>query len=261
MRRATSGEHLLTYAGRMTPDADPHDHEARVRQARTREDHVGLLRTSALTLLFIGCGLILLMHVIPPTASIDPIDVTISEYGRTSLGWLFSIAVVTIALGSVAALAQFVRAEECRLVSVPTFALALWIIGMIGVAVFPKADWAAGATTSGYIHRAASVVAFFGLAVAIAALILGDRTPNVLTRTRPPRRMSHQSRLVAGVCAIAACLAMLVLGVYIAISEATGVHWWEILPLGLWERLLVMVELTGLIALIITTRPRRHPSV
>ncbi len=220
------------------------------------ERRVGSLRIAALALIGIGAALIALLHVIPPTSSIDVIHVTISEYGRTALAPVFATAVILIALGSLCALALFVHAGECRIVSMPSAALLLWVVGMIGVALFPKADWSTGATLSGEIHRAASIIAFVGLAIAIITLVWGDRVPNALTRARPPRRMSQRARTVAAVCAATASAAMIVLAVYVAVSEARQVEWWTILPLGLLERLLVVLELTGLVALIVTTRPR-----
>lgn len=220
-----------------------------------RERHVGALRALALAMLGTGIALILLLHVVPPTSAIDPIRVTISEYGRTTLAPVFVVAVTLVACGSAAALALFVRAREAHPVSVATAALALWILGMLGVAVFQKADWNTGPTVSGYIHRTSATVAFVALAVAIIALIVGDRVRTPLTRTPPQRRMSARARITAAACAGAALLAAVVLAVFIAVAEAQGVQWWTALPLGLLERLLLAVELTGLVTLVVTTRP------
>lgn len=210
-------------------------------------------RTAALVLICAGAALILVLHVVPPTSAIDPITVTISEYGRTSLGWVFAVAVVMIAAGSTSAIVLFVLSRQMRAFSVASGALMLWVLGMLGVAIFPKADWSTGATLDGYVHRAASVVAFVGLAVAIAALIIGDRHASALTRVIPARRLSTQARVAATACVVAASLSIVVLGAYITVSEVRGVAWWTILPLGLLERLLVAVELTGLLTLIAAT--------
>ena len=219
------------------------------------EHRVGALRGLALAMLATGVALILLLHVVPPTSGIDPISVTISEYGRTALAPVFVVAVTLVASGSAVALALFVRAREAHPMSVATVALALWILGMLGVALFPKADWATGATVSGYVHRTSATVAFIALAVAIIALIVGDRVRTPLTRMPPQRRMSAPARITAAACATAALIAVLALGVYIAVATELGVQWWIELPLGLLERLFLAVELTGLVTLVTTTRP------
>src|SRR3954451_16819749 len=120
--------------------------------------------------LAIGVLLIGVLHVVAPTNGIDPMRITISEYGRSPLAAEFMLGVLLIAAGSAATLVLLIRSGVCRPLSVPSIGISLWVIGMLGVALFPKADWAAGATWIGYLHRTSSLIAFLSLPIAILAL-------------------------------------------------------------------------------------------
>lgn len=200
--------------------------------------------------ILLGVVLIGILHLVPPTRGIDPVIVTISEYGRSPLAPVFVAAIALIAVGSAATLALVVREGACRPWSLATLGLTLWVAGMIGVAAFQKADWTAGATLAGYTHRAASVVAFVALPVAVLALGAGAR------RRRARDRRSLTAALVL---AAAVLIAMTVLGVFIGIAEARGLPWWTMMPVGLTERLVVAVELVALTLLVVVLR--RGPAV
>ncbi|WP_052460391.1 DUF998 domain-containing protein [Microbacterium gorillae] len=213
----------------------------------TRDRVSDRLALGALIGLLTATGAILLLHVLPPTAAIDPIRVTVSEYGRTSLAWLFNGAVLLLAASSVAALAALVRRGFCRPVSVPSLLMLLWVVGLIGVAVFTKADWATGATWTGLAHRAMAVMAFVSLPIAV--LIIATRR----LRSRPPRRMSTPLML-AVFFTLLAIAAVVGLGVFVGIGEAVGFAWWTMIPLGLIERTLILAELAALAMLLLETR-------
>jgi len=208
-----------------------------------------LLRAGALGGIALGALLIGVLHVVPPTDAIDPLAVTISEYGRTTLGAVFAAAVVLIAAGSAAALALFLHDGACRAASAATLGIALWVLGLLAVAVFPKADWAAGASATGHLHRAASVVAFVALPIAILTLC-GPRG----------RPFGRRGRTAALVIAVAALVAIAVVGVYVVAAEAAGSPWWTTFPLGLAERVLVFGELAALVLLVLGLRLRRAPA-
>src|SRR4051794_33875973 len=93
-----------------------------------------VLRAVELASIGVGVLLVGILHVVPPTNAIDPLTVTISQYGRTPLAGVFVAGVVLIALGSTATLILLVQSGVCRAWSVPGFALALWVVGMMGVA-------------------------------------------------------------------------------------------------------------------------------
>lgn len=204
-----------------------------------------VLRAAEATGILLGVILIGMLHLIPPTRGIDPVSVTISEYGRSPLAAVFVAAVVLIAAGSAATLVLLVRAGTCRAWSLPAIGLALWVVGMVGVAAFQKADWAAGATLSGYTHRAASLLAFIALPIAVLALSAAAR-----------RRLVDDRRALTVALGLAATVlaAMAVLGVFIGIAEARGLPWWTMMPLGLTERAVVAVELVALALLVVALR-------
>src|SRR6478735_9073371 len=98
---------------------------------------------------------------------------TISEYVFTTGGWLFVIAVLALAAGSVLLLAGLIHAGRVRALSAGSVLLALWVIGLLGVVAFPKHNWALGPSTSGTVHRVATLVAFVALPLAILMIARG----------------------------------------------------------------------------------------
>src|SRR5947208_3649158 len=64
--------------------------------------------------LVLGSVLMLVLHVIPPTDEISPMRRTLSQYALTSNKWLFDVAVLLIALGSVLAFATVVVVRAAR---------------------------------------------------------------------------------------------------------------------------------------------------
>lgn len=210
-----------------------------------------LLRAAEVLGLATGVLLIGALHVVAPTNGIDPFRVTISEYGRSPFGSVFVVAVVLIAVGSAATLALLVRQGACRLVSLPSLGIALWIAGMLGVAAFQKADWAAGATWTGYLHRGASVVAFIALPVAVLAL----SATRVRARTSPGAGgRPHRLHVVSLALAATTLAAIVVIGVLVGVAEATLTPWWTMFPIGLTERLIVFAELAALVMVVIGLR-------
>lgn len=219
----------------------------------SRDPVLSALRIAEVAGIVLGAALIGMLHFVRPTSGIDPLTVTISEYGRSPLAVVFVAGVVLIAAGSAATLVLLVRAGVCRAASIPSLGLALWVAGMVGVAVVQKADWAAGATLGGYIHRAASVVAFVALPIAILALAAGT-----VRRREPDAARASDRRLHALALALTAALLLVMTGlaVYIAGAESDGIAWWTVLPIGLVERAIVFAELVALALLVVGTRLR-----
>ena len=219
-----------------------------------------VLRSTEIWGLTVGVLLIGALHVVAPTNSIDPLRVTISEYGRSPFGAVFVSGVLLIAIGSAATLAQLVRGGVCRPVSLPSIGIALWIAGMMGVAVFQKADWSAGVTWTGLVHRGASVVAFIALPVAILALSARRIRARTALGATPG---SHRLHVVSLALALMTLAAIAVLAVVIGFAEASLTPWWTLFPIGLAERLLVFTELAALATAVIGLRlaPVAQPSV
>jgi hypothetical protein len=222
--------------------------------ASARDTVTPLLRAVEVASVTLGVLLVALLHVVPPTSGIDPLAVTISEYGRSSLAGMFAGAVLLIAIGTTATLVLLMRTGVCRAWSVPSVGIGLWVVGMIGVAVFQKADWAAGATLPGYTHRAASIIAFVSLPVAIFALALSEmrRRPAEHRGSTFDRRILGTAWALAGVILVS----IVGLGVLIGLAEMQRIAWWTMFPIGLVERLLVFVELAALALLVAALRLR-----
>src|SRR4051812_47806484 len=181
------------------------------------------LRVVELGSIALGVVLIGILHVVSPTNAMNPLTVTISQYGRSPLAAVFVAGVVLIALGSTATLILLVQSGVCRAWSVPGFALALWVVGMMGVALFQKADWAAGATFDGYLHRAASVIAFLSLPVGILTLAFREGRRR---RTAAPSRWDRHLLGAAAVLAAVVLAVIVLLAVFVGVGEADGVAWW-----------------------------------
>jgi hypothetical protein len=180
-------------------------------------------------------AIFVVLHLLPPTSDISPVHRTISEYALTSSGWAFNLAVIMLALSSVAVLVGAV----IRLVppvSVGTVFGALWVGGLLAIVSFPKHNWALGAISdTGQIHRLASLVAF--IALPIAAMSIGRRRGQVIQ----PRSARWAFRLGA-----ASLLWFLPMLWAIATAPQT---WWQAIPLGLIERGLALTEVLALVAL------------
>ncbi len=119
----------------------------------------------ALLALALGLMLFAFLHVLPPTSDISPITQTISEYAHTDAKWLFDLAVLLIAAGSVA---TFVDIARRRLSGRATVVLgALWTVSLLLIVMFTKTDWSVGPSIGGTIHHYASLTAFLSLPAAV----------------------------------------------------------------------------------------------
>ncbi|MGK2868335.1 MAG: DUF998 domain-containing protein [Mycobacterium sp.] len=157
---------------------------------------------------------------------------TISEYVYTAGGWAFLTGVLALAIGSILLLAGLIRAGVIAPLSVGSILMSMWVIGLIGVAAFPKHNWEIGPSTSGSIHRVATLLAFVSLPAAVLAIARKHR------QGRPAVWMAYGS---------IAWLALL-FGA-IAVSMVTDLSWYRIIPLGIVERGIVAFEVAAVIAL------------
>lgn len=157
---------------------------------------------------------------------------TISEYVYTPGGWAFLTGVLALALGSVLLLVGLISAGLVRPLSFGSILMSLWVIGLVGVAAFPKHNWEIGPSTSGSIHRVATLLAFVSLPAAVLAITRRHRS------ARPAVWLAYGS---------IAWLAVL-FGA-IAVSMVTDLSWYRIIPLGIVERGIVAFEVAAVIAL------------
>lgn len=195
--------------------------------------------------LVLGAALVLLLAVIPPTDRISVLRQTISQYGRTANAWLFDVAVLLVVAGSAVILGQL-RARGA-LPGVSTVFGAGWIVGLLLIVVVPKANWAVvtGFSLGGTLHRAASLVAFVCLPLAV---LTGAGTAFAES---PGRRFVARLFAVLSLCWFGGILGA------IGFAVASGGRWWEVVPLGLVERGMALTELVSL-ALLAGT-PVREP--
>lgn len=157
---------------------------------------------------------------------------TISEYVYTAGGWAFLTGVLALAVGSILLLAGLIRAGAVAPISWGSILMSLWVVGLIGVAAFPKHNWEIGPSASGSIHRVATLLAFVSLPAAVLAIARRHR------QARPAVWLAYGS---------IAWLAVL-FGA-IAVSMVTDLRWYRIIPLGIVERGIVAFEVGAVIAL------------
>ncbi|PPK70845.1 DUF998 domain-containing protein [Actinokineospora auranticolor] len=197
--------------------------------------------------LLAGVGTLLLLHVIPPTDAISPTTRTLSEYAMGDNKWLFDLAVLLVAGGSVAAFTELARARVARPAAL-VFG-AVWVLGLVAVVAFTKTNWAVGPSVGGYVHRYASVAAF--LALPIAVLIASGRVVSPFPRWTA-RGLGIVSLLWFGT---------IVVGV--VNMAGGGEPWWRFVPLGLVERVIAGSAVAALVVLLtgVVTGPSRPQRV
>lgn len=202
---------------------------------RTRLLATGGIAGTLLAVVLVGA-----LHLLPQTAGISPVQRTISEYALTDVGWVFNLAAVALALGSLAVLAALVSAGKTTATSAGTLLGVLWSAALVAVVLFPKHDWAVGPSTNGHIHRVASIVAFLSLPAAVM----------LLTRRRGADRRDHpRSARAAWWLAVLSLVWFSPLVGAMLLSPVTGVPWYRAVPIGLVERGLVLSEVLAVLAL------------
>ncbi len=197
------------------------------------------------------------LHVLPETAGIDPVRRTISEYALSSVGWVFNVGVLALAAGSLAIAAGLVLAGLARAGSIGSALVVLWSAALLVIVAFPKHNWAVGPSTNGQIHRAASIVAF--LALPIAVLLLTRRTRPSPGAARQPKPASARAAFWLGVLSLAWFVP--IFGALL-LAPLTRTPWWQAIPLGLVERGLVVSEVLAVIAMgiFVLRATNRRPS-
>lgn len=183
------------------------------------------------------------LHVLPPSSYVDPMRRTISEYALLDDGWIFTLAVLLLAAGSLSILVGLVRARVLAAVSAGALFLLLWTAALVVVVVFEKHNWAVGPSAGGYIHRVASLVGF--LSLPIGAVTVAGRW----LRTGPWR---VYARWVFGL-GVLSLLAFSPIAYAYLTASPTGLPWWQTIPLGGTERLLALCEVAAVLAMGIWT--------
>lgn len=180
-----------------------------------------------------------MLQLIPPTDEISALDTTISEYGTTTNKWIFDLALILLAAGSTAGLTVLLR--QGRLPVSAAALGAVWTLGLLVILAFAKHDWRIDPTMTpaGIAHRAASIVAFVCLPLA------------VLASARRAFPHAPGRRLTVRLLAIASFGWLVVIVGAIAVAIHTGHDWWLSTPYGLEERGLALTELLALAMLVL----------
>jgi len=205
------------------------------RQAR----YVRELATGGALATVVTVVLVAILHVVPPSSELSPTRRTISHYALLPNGWVFDLAVLTLAGGSAAVLAALLAGGLLRPVSVGTAGLLLWCASLVAVVAFEKHDWSVGPTASGDIHRLASALTFLSLPVASLAL--------ARAYWRDPRWSRAARATLLGAALSVCCIAPVAWA--IASQPYTGVTWWRAIPLGAVERAIALTEVAIVLGL------------
>jgi hypothetical protein len=197
------------------------------------------LALAGIAAVVVAMGMIGALHVTGPSADLDPMRRTISQYALLETGTVFNVAVVVLAAGSAATLLALIRTALVPVRSGAALALLLWSVGLAAVVYFPKHNWSVGPSIEGTIHRYASVLAFISLPV--AALLIG--------RLWRGDARWHRHATGSTVLGVLALLCFAPIAVAFALHPFTGVPWWRAIPLGGVERLLALVEVVTVVYL------------
>lgn len=213
---------------------------------RARSPVVAVVAVAAL---FVGALLMGLLHVLPATQGISAVKDTMSEYAFTSLRWLFSVAVLLIAVGVGGTFAAVVATRTVRPVSTATVTAMLAVVGLLLIVLFEKTNWALGPSLHGTIHRGASIVAFLALPLA------------VLAAARAVFRKRRGWRLLAQGLAVASWVCFGIVLAAIGRMLAGGLPWWQTIPLGVVQRGIALFAVLAVAALasgLLTRGERTH---
>ncbi|MGV9211255.1 DUF998 domain-containing protein [Micromonospora sp. RB23] len=166
---------------------------------------------------------------------LNPWALTISDFAVSDRGGVIDVAMVVLALATVALMYGLRRTG-----TPPGRAVELlfgaWVTGLLLAAAVPTNEPGTGMTTSAYVHRYASVVAF--LALPIGGWLLARR----------PDLTPAASRLRA----------LVVLSLVLAAGMVWSAYPGERLLIGLAERLLIVTEV-AVLATVAVTQVRRSP--
>ncbi|MGC5306399.1 DUF998 domain-containing protein [Micromonospora zamorensis] len=159
---------------------------------------------------------------------LNPWALTISDFAVSDRGGVIDVAMVVLALATVALLYGLRRAGPPRSRSARTAELLLgaWVGGLLLAAVVPTNEPGTAMTTAAYLHRYASVIAF--LALPIGGWLLARRD-----------QLTPAARWLRGLA-----VASLVLAAAMVWSAYPG----ERVLIGLAERLLILTEVGVLTA-------------
>ncbi|SIN33417.1 DUF998 domain-containing protein [Micromonospora cremea] len=166
---------------------------------------------------------------------LSPWALTISDFAVSDRGGVIDVAMVVLALATVALLLGLRRAGPPRPCRPVELLLGAWVAGLVLAAVVPTNEPGTAMTTAAYLHRYASVVAF--LALPAAGWLLARR-PDLAPAARTLR-------------------ALVVLSLALAAAMIWSAYPGDRLLIGLAERLLILTEVAvlGTVAVALARTP------
>ncbi|MFI5926855.1 DUF998 domain-containing protein [Micromonospora sp. NPDC051543] len=162
---------------------------------------------------------------------LNPWTLTISDFAVSDRGGVIDVAMVVLALATVALMCGLRRTGRAV-----DLLLGAWVAGLLLAAVVPTNEPGAAMTASAYVHRYASVVAF--LALPIGGWLLARR-PDLTPTARTLRTL-------------------VVLSLALSAAMVWSAYPGDRLLIGLAERLLILTEV-AVLATVATTQVRRSP--
>ncbi|MEW1586158.1 DUF998 domain-containing protein [Micromonospora vinacea] len=155
---------------------------------------------------------------------LNPWALTISDFAVSDRGGVIDVAMVVLALATVALLYGLRRAGPPRSGRTAELLLGAWVGGLLLAAVVPTNEPGTAMTTAAYLHRYASVVAF--LALPAAGWLLARR-PDLTPAARTLR-------------------ALVLLSLALAAAMIWSAYPGDRMLIGLAERLLILTEVAVL---------------
>lgn len=131
-----------------------------------------LLVTAGMGGTLLATAMVIVLHLLPNFGGVNPLHGMLSDYALRPDGWMFTTALVIIGAGSVALWALLVRHHVLR-GWVPMVIMALWCVGLVGIAVFSKDRVETHQTIHGGVHLWFTAVACGALPA--VGLLLGWR--------------------------------------------------------------------------------------
>lgn len=157
------------------------------------------------------------MQLLPAGAWLDPVSTPLSNYSVVGLGGWFDTALFLLLLAELALLCALMQAGLVRVGSFACAWLSLCAVGLGAMVVFPDQATRTGQLTlSGWLHLAASVLAFAG--PPLACLALARRHQRAAGCSRLPAVMGWLGAFTLGWFAVLATITILSL----SLGSSTG---------------------------------------
>ncbi|PWR07118.1 DUF998 domain-containing protein [Micromonospora acroterricola] len=161
---------------------------------------------------------------------LNPWALTVSDFAVSDRGGVIDIAMVVLALATVALLLGLRRTGPPRPGRPVELLLGAWVAGLLLAAVVPTNEPGTAMTTAAYVHRYASVIAF--LALPAGGWLLARR-PDLAPAARTLRTL-------------------VVLSLALAVAMIWSAYPGDRLLIGLAERLLILTEVAVLATVALT---------